>query len=562
MNVRVGIASYGILFSLFLAQRSLAAATCEDLAKFHAPNVTITTAALVDSVTAISNSLGEAKLATPICRVNGFVTPTRDSHIGFEVWLPPVQAWNRKYEAVGNGGLSGALNYRAMLPGFNRGYATMTTDLGHTNTPPGAVEDATWALGHAEKIVDYAYRAEHLATAVAKQLIGTYYGKASNHSYFTGCSAGGIAGMTELLRYPKDYDGYIIGDATPDHLGQEIGAFWNTLAASLANPAEALQPSQLLRVHQEVLRQCVAKDGGAPSDAFLTDPAACRFDSKALQCAAGQDPSTCLSSAQLQILEKIYGGPVEPRTHEAILSGLTPGSELMWNRYFVGKKNPVEADRPWAGFLADMVYNDPNYLAQQKYLSFDFDKDYESVRRQRVAGEPLDSSWNSRSRDLDAFKQAGGRIIHYHGWDDPNIPPLEATRFFMSVVEDQARRHRWTPEQALRATQEFYRLFMVAGMGHCAGGEGPSSFGQNGQRATQADPEHDTLLALERWVESGVAPEQFIASRVDSKTSAVDMTRPICPYPQSPAWNGSGNATEASSFKCTDNRQSSDRASR
>ena len=536
------------------APYAFAATACEDLAKFHAPNATITEAASTDSLTAISSALGQATLATPVCRVSGFLTPTRDSHIGFEVWLPPESAWNHKYEAVGNGGLSGALNYRAMLPGFNRGYATMTTDLGHTNTPPNAVEDATWALGHPEKVVDYAYRAEHLSTLVAKQLIGAYYGKASTHSYFTGCSAGGIAGMTELLRYPQDYDGYIIGDATPDHLGQEIGALWNTLAASLANPPDALQPAQITLVHQAILRQCVAKDGGAPTDAFLTDPTACNFDPRTLQCAAGQDASSCLSPAQVGIFQKIYQGPVQPHTHESILSGLTPGSELMWDRYFVGKKNPVAADRPWAGFLTDMAYSDADYLAQQKYLSFDFDKDYAALRQKKVAGESLDASWNTRNRDLDAFKKAGGKLIHYHGWDDPNIPALEAVKFFMSVVADQGRRHHLTPEQALEMTQQFYRLFMVAGMGHCFGGEGPSSFGQNGQRAPQADAEHDTLLALERWVENDAAPEQFVASRLDSKTGNVTMTRPICPYPQSPVWDGSGSATEASSFKCADKR--------
>ena len=552
MNVRVGmtICRSLALLPLVGAQHAFAATACEDLAKFHASNVTITQAASADSLTAISSGLGQATLATPMCRVSGFLTPTRDSHIGFEVWLPPENAWNHKYEAVGNGGLSGALNYRAMLPGFNRGYATMTTDLGHTNTPPNAVEDATWALGHPEKVVDYAYRAEHLSTLVAKQLIGAYYGKASIHAYFSGCSAGGIAGMTELLRYPKDYDGYIIGDATPDHLGQEIGALWNTLAASLANPSDALQPAQITLVHQAILRQCVAKDGGTPTDTFLTDPAACNFDPSTLQCAAGQDASTCLSPAQVGIFQKIYQGPVEPRTHESILSGLTPGSELMWDRYFVGKKNPVSADRPWAGFLTDMAYSDPDYLTREKYLSFDFDKDYVALRQKKVAGESLDASWNSRNRNLDAFKQAGGKIIHYHGWDDPNIPALEAVKFFMSVVADQARRHHLAPEQALEMTQRFYRLFMVAGMGHCFGGEGPSSFGQNGQRAPQADAEHDTLLALERWVENDTAPGQFIASRLDSKTGNATMTRPICPYPQRPVWDGSGSASEASSFKC------------
>ena len=131
--------------------------------------------------------------------------------------------------------------------------------------------------------------------------------------------------------------------------------------------------------------------------------------------------------------------------------------------------------------------------------------------------------------------------------DDPNIPALEAVKFFKAVVADQAKRHKLTPVQARELTQRFYRLFMVPGMGHCAGGDGPSSFGQNQQGA---DAESDTLRALERWVEQGVAPEKFVATRTDAKTKAVDMTRPICAFPKLPVWQGSGSTTDASNFVC------------
>jgi feruloyl esterase len=543
-----------LICSVLLAEsclcKAMAADACEALKRFHAAHVTIGTATVVDSLDKVIGSPSQGSIASPLCRVNGFVTASADSHIAFEVWLPPKNLWNHGYQAVGNGGLSGALNYRAMMSGFNRGYATMTTDLGHVNSPPNAAEDATWALGHPQKVVDYAYRAEHVSTLAAKQVIRAYYGQNSAHAYFIGCSAGGIAGMTELLRYPRDYDGYVIGDATPDHLGQEMGALWNTLEASLAHPSQALGPTQVNLVHREILRQCVAKDGGAPGDRFLTNPSNCHFDPKVLECRDGKDPSTCLTPGEVTIFAKIYQGPIEPRTRETILSGLTPGSELMWDRYFLGKKNPVGADRPWAGFLTDMVYSDPQYLSQQKYLAFDFDKDYEAVRRQKVAGESLDSSWNTRNRNLDKFERAGGRIIHYHGWDDPNIPPLEAVKFFKDVVADQAHRHHLSQDQALSTTQQFYRLFMVPGMGHCFGGDGPDSFGQNGQRALKAEPEYDTMLALEHWVEHGVAPNQFIASRVNTETKLVEMTRPICPYPQQPVWNGTDSASDAASFTC------------
>jgi feruloyl esterase len=551
MKTRSDIAVWsGALFAVMAVPQAYGATSCEKLTAFHAANVKVTEANTVDTLSGISPTLAQASVSAPFCRVGGFLTPSKDSHVGFEVWLPQAGAWNHKLLAVGNGGLSGALNYRALPAGLNRGYATMTTDLGHTNNPPNAGEDATWALGHPEKVVDYAYRAEHVSTLAAKQIIDAYYGGDPAHSYYTGCSAGGIQGMTELLRFPQDFDGYIIGDATPDHLGQEMAAFWNTLVASLADSANALRAPQIQLVHKEILRQCAGKDGGTSSDPFLTDPTACQFEPKAVQCTAQQDPSSCLTPMQVGMFNKIYQGPVNPRTHEAILSGLTPGTELGWDKYFVGKTNPVGAERPWAGFLTSIVYSDPEWLTQQKYLSFDFDKDYTAARQKIVAGESLESSWNTRNRDIDAFGKKGGKVIHYHGWDDPNIPALEAVRFFTSVVADQAKRHRITAQHALEATQQVYRLFMVPGMGHCMGGEGPTSFGQNGQKPLKADPEYDTLIALEQWVEKGVAPEKFIGSRVDAKTGAVDMTRPICAYPKLPVWNGSGTAADASNFAC------------
>lgn len=547
---RLLLATVGFAASSLFGGQAMAATSCEELAKLQAPDVTITVTQMVEAPSAILATLPKTASGVPFCRIGGFIAPTKDSHIGFELWLPATATWNHKLQAVGNGGLSGALNYRAMAPGFARGYATLTTDLGHTNTPAGAVEDATWANGHPEKVVDYAYRATHLTTLAAKRIVAAYYGRAADHAYFTGCSAGGIAGMNELLRFPKDFDGYIIGDATPDHLAQEIGALWNTLAASLTTPAEALKPRQIALVHATILKQCTGKDGGIAGDAFLTDPTACKVDVAQLQCVAGQDAAQCLSSAQVAIFNKIYQGPRDPRTDDSILAGLTPGTELGWDKYFAGKTNPVGIERPWAGFLASIVYNDPTYLTGQRYLAFDFDKDYRAMRQQVVAGETLDSSWNARSRDLDAFAAGGGKLIHYHGWDDPNIPALEAVKFHDGVVADQAKRHRLSPAQAEVLTRKFYRLFMIAGMGHCSGGDGPSSFGQNGQRPLAPDAEHDTMLALERWVEQGVAPEQFVAARVDAKTNAADLTRPVCVYPKVPVWEGHGNPNEAASFAC------------
>jgi feruloyl esterase len=528
-------------------------ATCEGLSQLHAADSTITSATPVEVSAKISNNLTASR---PFCRVSGFLTPTSDSHIAFEVWLPPASTWNHKFQGVGNGGFAGNINIRAMAPALDRGYATMATDYGHVNPSNNPVEDVSWAYQHPEKFIDYAYRAEHLTTQIAKQVIQAYYGAAPAHSYYTGCSAGGIQGMVEMLRYPSDYDGYIVGDATPDHLGQEIAAFWNTMAASsLSSPEDQLIPKQISMVHDAILKQCVGKDGGVASDGFLTDPEACKFDPKTLQCAAGQDSSTCLNATQVSELQKIYQGPMEPGTHKQILAPLNPGPELGWDRYISGKKNPVGTERPWAGFVTYVGESDPDYLTQQKYLTFNFGSDLEAMRQRRIGNQTLDQVFNTPSRNLDPVKAEGAKVIHYHGWDDPNIPALEAVDFFDEVVADQAKRHKLNQQQAIAETEQFYRLFMVPGMGHCSGGAGPSAFGQGGQRSSKNDPQSDTLSALEQWVEKGVAPEQFIASRVDSKTGSADMTRPICAYPKVPIYKGSGDSNDASNFACAEKPQ-------
>ncbi|MBB3953790.1 tannase/feruloyl esterase family alpha/beta hydrolase [Novosphingobium sediminicola] len=536
------------------------AASCEDLAGVKLADGAITATQSVTSLDAVSPALAKES-AAPFCRVTGTLTPTPDSQIKFEVWLPLERAWNGKFQAVGNGGFFGFLNHRGALGGVKRGYATMTSDLGHTNRP-GASEDSSWARGHGAKVVDYAYRAEHLSVLASKTILAAFYGRPADHAYYTGCSAGGIQGLTELLRYQSDFDGYVIGNATPDHVGQELGAMWNTLQASLKYPADALKPAQVSAIHEEVLKQCVAASGGLAGDRFLTDPRLCHFRVEALACKAGEGV-TCLSPRQVAIVRAIYLGPRNSRNGEEHLAGIMPGSELTWDRYFTGKTNPAKADRPWAGFMMDMAYGDPDYLEGQKYQSFDFDRDVTKLRTAMVGGETLDASWNTRNRDLDAFAGAGGKVIQYHGWDDPNIPPMEAVKFRKSLIESIVKRRKLTPAKAEALVDSYYHLFMVPGLGHCSGGDGPWNIGQSGPApGMPTDGEHDLLSALENWVERGVEPKRVIGAHLaggapgpgnpngGGANAAPDMTRPICAYPAVASYRGSGDKNDAASFTC------------
>lgn len=564
--LRRGMGAGFVLAGLIVASPALAA-QCGDLATLKLADVTVTKAETVTSLDQVSPALARDKAPAPFCRVQGFTSPTKDSHIQFELWMPEGAAWNGKFQALGNGGFLGTLNTRGTLGGVRRHYATMVTNLGHMNAP-GAPEDATWALGHPDKVVDYAYRGEHLSVLASRQIMTAFYGKKADHAYYVGCSAGGIQGLTELLRYTDDFDGYVIGNSTPDHIGQELGALWNTLQASLKYPADALRQDQVAAIHGAVLRQCAGHDGGLASDPFLTDPRLCRFKVEVLACKLGETGGTCLTPRQLAIVRAIYAGPRNPRTGEAHLAGIMPGSELSWDKYFTGKTNPAKPDRPWGGFLMDMAYGDPDYLPGQHYLAFDFDKDVPALRARMVGGEPLDTSWNTSNRDLDAFVKAGGKVIQYHGWDDPNIPPLEAVKFRQSLIDSLVSRRKLTVAKATALVDSYYHLFMVPGLGHCSGGDGPWNIGQSGPvPGAPMDGEHDTLTALEQWVEHGVEPKRLIGGHMEgggpgqgnpnggpngggAKAAPPDMTRPICAYPNIARYNGTGDRADAASFSC------------
>jgi feruloyl esterase len=556
--VRAGVLGAGLLVaSPAFAQ----GASCEDLARLRLGDVAITSAVTTTSLDSVAPALAKES-AAPFCRVVGTITPTPDSSIRFEVWMPVGAAWNGKFNAVGNGGFFGFLNHRGALAGVKRGYATMTTDLGHTNRP-GASEDSSWARGAGAKVVDYAYRAQHVSVLASKAILSAYYGKGAAHAYYTGCSAGGIQGLTELLRYQEDFDGYVIGNATPDHVGQELGAMWNTLQASLKYPADALKPAQVSAIHEEVLRQCVMASGGLAGDRFLTDPRLCQFRVEALACKPGES-GTCLSPRQVAIVRAIYAGPRNPRNGQEHLAGIMPGSELTWDKYFTGKTNPAKADRPWAGFMMDMAYGDPAYLEGQKYQTFDFDRDVAKLRGTVVGGETLESSWNTTNRNLDAFAAAGGKVIQYHGWDDPNIPSMEAVKFRKSLIDDLVKRRKLSLARATALVDGYYHLFMVPGLGHCSGGDGPWNIGQSGPApGMPQDGEHDLLSALEQWVEHGAEPKRVIGAHFGggapaagnpnggpATTTKPDMTRPICAYPAVAQYKGAGDASDAANFVC------------
>jgi feruloyl esterase len=427
------------------------------------------------------------------CRVSATLKPSPDSDIKIEVWLPE-SAWNGKFQAVGNGAWAGTIAYPALAAALNSGYASASTDAGHVGN------SGAFILGHPEKLTDFAFRAVHEMTVAAKSIVQAYYGTAPKLSYWNGCSTGGRQAFAEAQRYPEDYDGIIAGAPAgyTTHLqGMQV---W-VEQATHQNEASYIPPEKYVLIHNAVLAACDALDG--VKDGVLEDPRRCKFDPGVLACKNGDDAS-CLTAPQVDLARKIYSGP------GYVFPGYEPGSELGWASHAGPKPSDYSV-----GIFKYAVFGNADW----NYLTFDL--------RDVAKADQVASEMNSIDLDLRPFLKRGGKLLQYHGWSDPGIPPLSSVNYYNQVME-----HMTTVSTLAKAS--FYRLFMVPGMGHCRGGEGTDTF--------------DMVSALERWVEEGKPPEQIPASRIVG--GKVVRTRPLCPYPQVAVYKGSGSTDDAANFSC------------
>ncbi len=507
-----------------LAFGSVSAATCEGLAELKLPNTTITAAQSVTpgAFTPPTGSAAPYKELPAFCRVAGVIKPTSDSEIKFEVWLPSAN-WNGKFHGIGNGGFAGSISYTGLAGALARGYATASTDTGHSGG------DASWALGHPEKIVDYGHRGIHEMTEKAKLVIKAFYGDGPKRSYFASCSNGGRQALMEAQRYPDDYDGIIAGAPANAFSRILTGFAWN-MQNTLVDPAAYISAKKLKAIEAAALASCDARDG--VTDGVLDDPTKCAFDPAVLLC-KGAETDDCLTEKQIAALKKIYAGPRNAKGQQ-IIPGFTPGGETGlggWTPWITGG-TPTAAMQFFFSTQAfkNMVYNNPNW----DYKTFDLERDG------KMADEKLAPALNATDPNLKAFSARGGKLILYHGWNDAALPPVNTIDYFQSVVAKLGQRQ----------TDSFARLYMAPGVQHCSGGPGPDTFGQMVTKA-QSDPQHDLTLALERWVEQGVAPEMVIATkRQGGSSDAASRTRPLCPYPQVARYKGSGSADDAANFTC------------
>jgi feruloyl esterase len=531
---KFAIAALLTLSGTFVPSAQAAGQTCEQLAQLALPNTKVTSAQTVTAgAFAPPPSLAPWLAGDPdfykrlpaFCRVTAEVKPNADSDIKIEVWLPS-SGWNGKFRGQGNGGFAGEIDYRMLGLAVLQGYASAATDTGHA----AEGTNATWALGHPEKIIDFAYRAIHEMTVVGKATTKAFYGDPPQHSYFASCSNGGRQALMEAQRYPEDYDGILAG-APANYWTHLLGAaLWNAQSTTL-DPASYIPASKIPTIAKAVNETCDTKDGVA--DGVLNDPRQCHFDPAALLCKAA-DSDSCLTQPQVTALKKLYQGPRDAKGQQ-IFPGYEPGGEQGGGGWALWITGPAPGKGLLFafgnGFFSDMVYDKPDWDYKQANLD-------ESVA---AADKKFAGVLNATETNMKPFESRGGKLIIYHGWNDSGISPLNTINYYESVESKMGKQD----------TDSFLRLYMVPGMQHCGGGPGPDVFGQMGFSSPN-DPQHNMYLALEQWVEKGAAPSTVIATKeaASGSVGGVKVTRPLCAYPQVAKYKGSGDTNDAANFAC------------
>lgn len=487
-----------------LAPAAYGAGACENLSTLKVEKATITSAQEVKAgaFTPPSGRAGRGanvfSTLPAFCRVQATLTPTSDSHIDMELWMPS-ENWNGKFLAVGNGGWAGNIETGAMATGLAKGYATASNDTGHKGGSGSFVVD------HPEKLIDFGYRSMHDMALQSKAIIQVFYSREPRLAYYQGCSTGGRQGLMEAQRYPADFDAIIAGAPVNNMIHLNIQSVARQVDM-LREPARILPPNKVKLLATAVVAACDAKDG--VKDGIISDPQACRFDPKDLQCKAGDGPD-CLTAAQVETAKQAWE-PVKTKTGAMVYPGSSPGFESGYRMPAPGAPiNPLFTDTP--RFVGHQD-------AKWDVMSFDLDADLALAMKNGGFIESTDP-------DLAQFKARGGKLLLYHGWADPGPAPQNTINYYSAV------------DAKLGGSQDdWMRLFLMPGMGHCRGGVGPD--------------QADFLSAMENWREKGEAPARIVATRPANPQGRTEMTRPLCPYPQLAKYTGTGSTDDAKNFVC------------
>ena len=480
-----------------ISSSARAAGDCADLTKPGLfPNTVVQAAAVVPA---------NAATGMPTyCEVSAIISPVPGSKIYTVYRLP--ENWNGRMLGLGGGGWAGNLALSAPLTGprrtadlgLPRGYATAQTDGGHRSSD---ATDASWTRNNPVAVTDFSHRAIPEMTVLGKQVVARYYGRASTKNYDTACSTGGRMGMMETQRYPEDYDGVIAGAPVYSLLVQSSNTVRDQIFKA---PGASISLEQIKVVHDAVLEACDAADG--LKDGVVTDPRRCGWKPESLKCKKGEASGACLTSAQVEALNKAYR---TVRTRSGIVGnyGLPRGSEAGWNPFVPTVPGPRTVLNGDLGDLIPLMFGEAGFDPAK----FDIEKQQAAIHRTPFAAE-----YEATSTDLSKFFGRGGKLLLWHGFDDPGPSPFATIDYYERAVKANGGAN--------------LRLFVVPGVYHCMGGPGADTF--------------DPLTAMEQWAERGTPPETMVA-----KNTRAGFERPVCAWPKLPYYR-SGDPASASSFAC------------
>jgi len=493
-------------FAAVLVALPLAGATCESLASGALPNAKITLVQVVEAgkFTLPAPPQGAAPNFSNLpafCRVTATLQPSIDSDIRAEFWMP-VSNWNGRFQPTAAGVFLGSINYAAMANIVRSGAATATSNNGHEGG------SASFALGHPEKLRDFAERAGHETAVDAKLLIKAFYGNAPSLSLMNECGGGGRSAITEIQRYPDDLDMAMVGGLDTNSTHHTLGQMW-VWQATHKDEASYIPAEKYSVLNKAALDACDAKDGA--KDGLIQDPTKCKFDPGVVECKNG-DGAGCLTKSQVEAARKIYSPVTNPRTKQYLIGPLMPGSELGWGVMAGTQPFPYSVE-----FFRYLVFKDANWDYKTRPVNFDSDV--------ALADAPENQIINAKDPDLSKFLGHGGKLLLLGGWNDTAIAPSTNYDYYNAVVAKMGGK-----------AKDSVRLFMIPGMGHCPGGNGPSTF------------DIDSLSLLDQWRNSGKAPDQLIAQH--RSNGQPDRKILVCAYPKIAVFNGSGDMNDPANFVC------------
>jgi feruloyl esterase len=455
----------------------------------------------------LSDGRGGASLATSIkqyCQVTGYVAPQNK----FELRLPLAGDWNQRFFFTPCAGFCGGVNGEACNPSLARGYASVTHNGGHDGVQGF---DGVWAANDPRLQEDFGWRGVHLVTRAAKALTTQYYARPIVRSYISGCSKGGQSVLKEAQQFPDDYDGYLPIAPVYDFVGRIVAGAWFAQAVNDGHGRSVLDEAAAAAVHKSVLARCGAQ--GGVDEGLVTDPARCDWRPELIAC-AGATGTDCLTPPQVAAVKRLMSPVVTSKGDLVYRYPYLPGTETEWSGWNYAGDTPVINNLLHGQFLRFMA--DPAPRANADALTFDFDRGPATLARARQV-------YDATSTDLRAVKARGGKVLMWHGLADAGIVASSSIGYYEAVTKTMRGR---------QDTEDFFRLFLVPGVHHCAGGPGLTNF--------------DALTLLENWVEKGQAPDVLVAQRLAN--GAVERSRPIYPYPVLARYSGSGDPKQAASF--------------